>query len=74
LTEPARQEAPPAEFDVDLDDDDDDEAAELAAAAEEYALWEDLEAHADEIFNLSDLDEVEGLVGGDSTSEDVEMR
>ncbi|KAI0060836.1 hypothetical protein BV25DRAFT_1827396 [Artomyces pyxidatus] len=51
---------PPSEYD--------DEAEELAAYAEEAALWEELEAQADDIFSLSDLEDTQ------SVDEDVEMR
>ena len=69
---------PSADFDVEPPDfDDDDEATALAAYAEECDLLEGLDAHADEIFSLSDLDDIDpgpqapGVVRGESV--DVDM-
>ena len=69
---------PSADIDVEPPDfDDDDEATALAAYAEECDLLEGLDAHADEIFSLSDLDDIDlgpqaqGVVRGESV--DVEM-
>ncbi|THH16606.1 hypothetical protein EW146_g4067 [Bondarzewia mesenterica] len=54
--------------------DNEEEAAALAQYAEECELLEDLEAHADEIFSLSDLDDVDLDEGAlRKADQDVEM-
>ncbi|KAI0264627.1 hypothetical protein BC834DRAFT_246150 [Gloeopeniophorella convolvens] len=58
-------ELPPSEFD-------EDDIAELAAQAEEAEYWANLEAHADDIFSLSDLEDLDARSQG-SVDEDVEM-